>query len=114
MGTLKGRAHSLPEGSAELATPPSFSHRNHADAFENDSAYAEIHHKTIYNQLCMDNNRILELFLVLEDGFLEEFAYESEVHLILPQISGSPVRIGGSGSIKTPEIESLNPVDSPR
>ena len=55
-----------------------------------------------------------ERFLVLEDAFLRGFAYESEVHLTLSQISGSQVGISGSGSIKTLKIETLDTVGTPR
>ena len=53
-------------------------------------------------------------FLVLEDAFLRGFAYESEVHLTLSQISGSQVGISGSGSIKPPKIKTLDTVGTPR
>ena len=49
----------------------------------------------------------------MEDAFLRGFAYESEVHPTLSQISGSQVGISGYGSIKTIKIETLDTVVLP-
>ena len=51
--SLKGELIPGPQALQSWYTTPSFGDRNHTDLFINCTFYPQIHHGTIYNQLCM-------------------------------------------------------------